>query len=239
MKTDILTYLVLPTSMQNNHQWADGSYDRVTANTTTNPGKWERIKNKQGWPWDIKLYDDQFVYDWITEQDWTSPRDYKKFVQNHTGLDGKTLQDGVKMFPRFIDDNGPVFPSYAIPELSTILTPKAQSTYRIFTNCVWNNKPNDVGIIEHLLYGPIGIDHGGNVGFVPTLIHQYYWDGITEADGEVNYAQLEENWYAKGFGWVRWTLYGERNGEWVQQNQTIHNQLVGCTSVPPVQFPCF
>lgn len=224
---DILSFVCLPQATTLTSSWSDGSYDSIDQ-----AGKWYRVKNKQGWPWDIKLYDDHFVYDWITEQNWTSPRDYKKFVGNHPDATGKP-SDGVKMFPRFVTLAGAVSPSWVPPVISQIVTPSAQTTFRIFTNCKWDNVTHNLGDIEHTLLGPVGFDHGGNVGYVPTLVHQYKWNGKAGV-----YGVMEENLYALNFGWVRWTLYNAQAGTWQQANQSIHNQLVP-TAPASIQFPCF
>lgn len=42
------------------------------------------VKNPQGYPWDINLYDSKYIYQWITEVTWTDPYQYKKF-NNGTG----------------------------------------------------------------------------------------------------------------------------------------------------------
>src|SRR3984885_13378608 len=52
------------------------------------------VKNPQGNPWDVNLYDSNYIYQWVTELDswkgvnhWNDPRSCKKFnngSQNHT-----------------------------------------------------------------------------------------------------------------------------------------------------------
>src|SRR6266540_594024 len=50
--------------------------------TVMAPGKFYWIKGALGYPWDIQLYDSNYVYLWITELSWTVPQSYKKFTNN-------------------------------------------------------------------------------------------------------------------------------------------------------------
>src|SRR3954471_18265560 len=36
-------------------------------------------KTGQGYPWDIQLYDDKYIYLWVTELNWQDPSTYKVF----------------------------------------------------------------------------------------------------------------------------------------------------------------
>jgi hypothetical protein len=42
------------------------------------------VKNYKGYPWDINLYDSNYIYQWITEVTWSDPYQYKKF-NNESG----------------------------------------------------------------------------------------------------------------------------------------------------------
>ena len=52
------------------------------------------VKNAKGYPWDVKKYDANFIYDTITEVNWTDPHAFKK----HIGPNGK----GYPLTPRFV-----------------------------------------------------------------------------------------------------------------------------------------
>jgi len=42
-------------------------------------------KTAGGYPWDIQLYDNDFVYLWMTELNWQNPRTYKVFNSPRLG----------------------------------------------------------------------------------------------------------------------------------------------------------
>src|SRR5436853_4139562 len=87
---DVLNYVVLADQAKGlSFSRQTGGWEATAFDVLTST-KWTRVKNSQGWPWDRKLYDTH-VYDWITEQDWLSSRDYKKNVQNHLVLEGNRL----------------------------------------------------------------------------------------------------------------------------------------------------
>jgi hypothetical protein len=52
------------------------------------------VKKAQAYPWDVKKYDANLIYDWITEVSWTDPNNYKK----HIGSNGM----GYPLTPRFV-----------------------------------------------------------------------------------------------------------------------------------------
>jgi hypothetical protein len=229
MKIDILSFVALadqsaglPFSRQTHS--LGGAFDIVTPiDPVSRYGQWKHVKNVQGWPWDLKLYDEHYIYDWITEKDWTSgPRAFKKFIQNHLSFTGQ-LQDGVIMLPRFADSLSAGFNSTTIAD---------QTTYATFENCLQVGPAISLGTISHHLRGPFLIDHAGDVGPQPTYIHQYYWknNGVPT---------LEENYYALHYGWVAWKLQtlNQKTGLYETVQTTISNKLVAGT--PQIVFPCF
>jgi hypothetical protein len=230
---DVLRFLVMPDESANasccRQYNAKGEYkgdasDIITAVDDSGYGQWKHIKNPQGWPWDLKLYDQNFVYDWITEgaDGWSAdpdigPKSYKKFIQNHG--DG---EDGLPMFPRYIDSVSNHFVIKIPPELTK---------YATFSNCKQVGEPVSLGAITQVLNGPFQINHGGDVGTVATLIHQYFW---TDGDTPV----LEENYYALDFGWVAWKLQRKTGGFYQITNETIETLVFSVDEVKVV-FPCF
>lgn len=199
-----------------------GAYDVFQAQDGSGFGKRYRLKTPAGDTWDISLFDEKFIYDWITEVGFGTPRDYKKFIQNHKDGNDPLLKDGVKMFDRFIAED--------INQLR-YFTPKSQTVFRIFKNCQWDGVKHDVGDILHTLSGPFYIDHGEDVGKVLTMKHRYFWNG---ANGK--YQFCEENDYGLGMGWIRWMLINMVTGK--ISNESLHNKIFNGGS-PAVNFPCF
>ena len=234
-KIDVLGFLAMPDesaglAYSRQHYSLGNALDIITPIDSSGYGQWKHIKNPRGWPWDLKLYDNNYIYDWITEgpHGWSDdpaigPKSFKKFVQNHMSPQG-AMADGLIMFPRFIDTLSNSFERSTRP---------AQNQYIIFENCLATSPAQSLGPITQRLAGPYLLNHGGDVGEQPTLIHQYEWsdNGIPAR---------EENYYALNWGWVTWkqqtlnlkTLFYET------VNQTIANQVSPVAEVKVV-FPCF
>jgi len=56
------------------------------------PGKFYWVKGSKGYPWDIQLYDDKFIYLWITEYAWNTPTTFKEIQQQHKHAACATLR---------------------------------------------------------------------------------------------------------------------------------------------------
>lgn len=244
MKIDIAqTYLVMADASAgltfNREANSVGAWDVLTPADANGFSHWNRIKSKDaaglGYPWDLKIYDENYVYDWITEFGGAgapppSSRSFKQFVNNHLSPDGKTYVNGLPMFPRYID---------SAQNFIQTLTPKAHSTYRMYTNCIWDNVIHDLGDVLQTLSGPFMIDHGGSIGLQPTLVHEYMYNGSNGV-----YKSKEENYFALNYGWVRWVCLAlDSNGIFrictpVSSNLTVHNTIYS-GAPPAVDFPCF
>ena len=238
LKIDVLLFLALADQSlglgfsRQTHSLSN-TFDIVTLPDASGYGQWKHVKNIQGWPWDLKLYDDQFVYDWVTEgaNGWSTdpnigPKSFKKFVGNHTGPNGQPA-DGMIMFNRFIDTQNNTY--------NLVIQP-AQTMYAIFEGCVEQGAAQSLGQVTQRLRGPFLIDHGGDVGPQPTLIHQYYW--VNKVNG-VSVPTLEENYYALNYGWVAWKLQtlNSKTNMYETVKSTICCYLA--TAMPKIVFPCF
>ena len=86
---DVLSASVLDPELVGQHYHMQGSLNgtQTAYKFTTwiqNENKVYYVKNPQGYPWDVNLYDSNYIYQWITEVTWTDPYQYKKF-NNGTG----------------------------------------------------------------------------------------------------------------------------------------------------------
>lgn len=122
-------------------------------------------KSQQGWPWDIKSYDSNWIYDWITEMDWTSPSDYKA----NSPL--------MAMVPRYWNgDNKWSHSDGSIP-------------VGFFQNCV--KVKSGANTVSFSMTGPFSYDFGGNVGTLMTIRVNYQW---SPTDLEQLYLTQEHGW---------------------------------------------
>src|SRR5258708_15354226 len=53
--------------------------------TSVTPSRFYWTKTGSGYPWDIQLYDQKYVYLWVTELDWQNPRSFKAFNSSTLG----------------------------------------------------------------------------------------------------------------------------------------------------------
>lgn len=107
-------------------------------------------KTNNGFPWDVKEYDNAYIYDTATELDWTSPKDYKA--------------NGWPMCPR-IWDGDPSWYYY-----------QASAPWKGFQNCKQVSS-GDVGPVLYSLQGPYLQDFGGDIGVQETILLTYLWGG--------------------------------------------------------------
>lgn len=195
---------------------------RTTAHVagTANPlytnfgnGKFYWTKGANGSPWDIQLYDNSYIYLWITESDWTNPQTFKKFAHNtNMPLVRRCAKGG--------------YPG------STILVP--DTLYQTYTDCTHYTTSNlRLGINQ--VWGPYTITLGGALpANLPVMIASYRYNC------DSNYANCgdkEEYYLAQRYGLVQWVHYGLVSGVYKFRQRTIFNQLVKGTTTP--YFPCF
>jgi hypothetical protein len=202
----------------------NGAFDAVwPIDPKSGFGKVWRIKGPKGYPWDVMLYDEEYVYDHITELDWNDAKSYKKFVGNFTNNSGKVV-DGIPRFPRYITDGLPTEP---------LVCPV--SNFRLHYNCKWDGKSNGVGKVRNQLFGPVPIDHMGDIGVQDTYICIYNWNGVAST-----YQDEEVYWYVPNFGLARWThakLNASTGMYELDKPESIHNNIFA-GGTPPVYFPC-
>src|SRR5450755_2340395 len=73
---DMLAWMTMQSDMGVDHHMA-GTANPLYTSVTADRFYW--TKTAGGYPWDIQLYDKNYVYLWVTEMDWHNPRTYKAF----------------------------------------------------------------------------------------------------------------------------------------------------------------
>src|SRR5690349_19442351 len=76
---DMLDWMTLDSNLSGNYHMA-GNANPLYTNTM--PGKFYWTKGANGSPWDIQLYDNNYIYLWITELSWNNAQTFKKFAGN-------------------------------------------------------------------------------------------------------------------------------------------------------------
>lgn len=183
--------------------------------TVRESDKFYWVKGGLGYPWDIQLYDSDYVYLCITELSWTVPQSYKKFTYNK---------------------NLPLVPRCAIADNPGSTIKVANTSYDLHTNCAQSCSVT-LGLQNAInqVYGPYYRSFGGNLpGNLKTLIISYRYNC------DVNYQKCfdkEEFYLTQRYGLVQWVHYVLANGSYAQLQKTIFNKLVPGVVAP--DFPCF
>jgi hypothetical protein len=165
-------------------------------------------KTPHGFPWDLKSYDQKFIYDWATELDWTNPKDFK-------------MQSApVPMCPRFWDGNPTTYQfSQHMP-------------YNEYRNCV-KGTAGDVGPAYFTIQPSFPMDFGGDVGVTNTILLTYYWGDRKHR--EQLFLTLTAGWVRWSHA-VLTQLPGSAYSDYVIDSSVIHNKIVLGQVAP--QFPC-
>jgi hypothetical protein len=158
---------------------------------------------------DMNTFDENLVYQKLTELDWVSG-DFKSFVG-----------PGIPWCPR-----------YWTPGASNLPIVTQNSNYVTVKGGTPTPGTANVGTVITQLSGPYPITDplaafGGDIGTLPYVKITYQWGfGAT----------LETFYYAKPYGWVKWTTSNLVAGAYVIQKTSLFNQIVA-GGYGPVNFP--
>jgi hypothetical protein len=211
---DVLTYMIPDAifSLENHLESSQPGVNPVYCLLT--PGMFWYIKGAAGWPWDGNRYDDQYVYQNVTEADWTDPHNFKAFQSKSW----PHAHGGIVWSPRYIADVG---------EMPSLPIVTGDSSYAVYSNCTAGPTQDLGGPVSTQIEGPFkSVLFGGDLGKLDVLVQSYYW-GQT----------LEVNWYARGYGLVEWQSWVQTGGLYVKQ-QTAQFNLIKPGGTPALVFPC-
>ena len=166
-------------------------------------------KGANGYPWDVKTFDQNFVYDRSTELTWTDPQTFKRFNVD------------LPMSPRCVA-KGAASPVIQIPA--------ANSSYSFYSACT-AYKTAGLKSVLNQISAPAQVKAGGNIGKVKTRLFTYQYNCDTNYG---NCSDKEVFSLGSGVGLYDWKHY--QNGQWVfAQESAINNKDVGQTTP---YFPC-
>lgn len=209
---DMLDWMTMDADLRTTYH-LEGSSNPVY--TVMQPGKFYWIKGGLGYPWDIQLYDNNYIYLWITELSWTVPESYKKFTDN----------TNLPLVPRCATAGSPG---------STILL--SNTNYDLHTNCAQTCSVT-LGLQTTIneVWGPYNISLGGSLpDNLQTLIISYRYNCD---DNYQNCIDKEEYYVNQRYGLVQWVHSILANGTYAQVRKTVLNTMVVGVVTP--YFPCF
>jgi hypothetical protein len=207
---DMLDWMTLDSGIRGSYYLA-GSANPLYTNM--GPGKFYWTKGANGTPWDIQLFDSNYIYLWITELNWNDPHTFKKFTNN---------------------TNEPLVPRCAKAGFpgSTVYVPN--TSYQTYSDCS-HYKTQNLGTGVNQVWGPYSISLGGNLpSSLKVLVASYRYNCNS---GYGNCGDKEEYYLSQKYGLVQWVHYSLVTGKYAMKQKTIFNQLKSGVTSP--SFPCF
>src|ERR1700745_450953 len=177
------------------------------------------IKGLSGYPWDVNYFDNNQIYQWAKEHNWSDPTSYKAF------------NIAMRWSPRCV--NMPPAGTYGT-KLATIKVPS--SPYTIYESSCMASSTKNLGYVINEIWGPTPMSLGGSLSanaLTLTLSYRY------SCNSSYDSCQYKETFdFQRPYGLVQWTYYVLQNGQYVQQNKTVFNQKVSGGSPVP-DHPCW
>jgi hypothetical protein len=163
-------------------------------------------KSVNGYPWDVKSFDTQYVYDRTTEWNWNDPQSFKRFDQ-----DLPITQRCVR-----VGKAG-----------SSIKVTSASTSYGFYQSCT-KYQSGGLGYAYNTLAAPKLIQTAGNMGQVSTRLFKYHY-GCDSTYANCQYMEVFSLGYQIGL--YDWKYYTAQNGKWIlQQESSINTFDVGQTT---------
>ncbi|MGC2198511.1 MAG: hypothetical protein WA628_27830 [Terriglobales bacterium] len=208
---DMLSWMTMSPTLSSDHHMAGTANPLYTKKTST---RMYWTKAASGYPWDIQLFDQNYIYLWVTELDWMNPRSFKAF---HS--------------PRLGKFNLPLVPRYAKGGFPGSSVKISDSSYEIHSDCNTFVTKN-LGHVINEVWGPYKESLGGQLpSNLPTLVISYRYSCDANY---ANCANKEEFHVAKPYGLVKWqhqSLGG--NGTYnPPDNVTYFNHVVSGQTSP-------
>lgn len=190
------------------------------------PDRFFWTKTGQGYPWDIQLYDNNYIYLWVTELDWTNLRTYKLFHSSNPQLGNYNLP----LAPRFVTGTA----DGSAGKLASIKVP--DTTYEMHSDC----NTYTVHTLKYAInevWGPYTESLGGQLpDNLQTLVisYRYNCNSTYSACGD-----KEEFHVAKPYGLVKWQHQRlQSDGTYASPDNVTYLNRVVAGQVQPVTA-CF
>ena len=163
-------------------------------------GYWFWLKSAAAHGFDVKAFDQKYIYIRSTELTWTDNTTFKRFVHD--------LPISARC----------VAPNMAGPEI-----PVADTSFQYFSSCS-AYKSSQLGTALNDLDAPVVMDAGGNIGQIPTRVLHYRYNCDSTYQ---NCGDEEQFFLGSGYGLWQWKHY--QNGTLVK-SAVMNNIASGTTS---------
>jgi hypothetical protein len=178
----------------------------------TKSGTFIWTKTPSGYPWDVRTFDGDYIYDRATELLWTDPTSFKRFTQD------------MPIAPRCVSTRSGG---------DTIKTKQKSSGYSFYSNCAVT-KTADLGYVTNTVSAPVNVNTGGNLGTVKTRTLTYTY-ACNSKYSQCGYMEVFSLGYNVGL--YDWKYYTAQNGQWVLVQDSVINNFNLGQSVPMFSCP--
>lgn len=214
----MLNYFVMGYPDRVDHYMGPGNanpiYSSITPelqNSFAQQGYFVWTKGASGYPWDVKTFDANYIYDRSTELNWSDPTSFKRF---NTDL---------PMSPRCVSTK---------KGTTNIKVPASGSEYSFYSNCT-TYKTAGLNYVLNSITKASFVNAGGNVGQVKTRQFQYRYGCDSSYS---NCSDMEVFSLGYQIGLYDWKHYVTQNGSWVLQQESVINNLSSGQTTP--DLPC-
>jgi hypothetical protein len=169
------------------------------------------MKSSSGHPWDVKIFDGNYVYDRTTELHWNDATTFKRFATD------------MKISPRCIPLNKA---GKAIP------VPVSGTDYKSYKNCK-SFKLQNLDYALNTVSAPVLVKNVGNVGTVSTRKFDYQYGCDSNYS---NCSDMEVFSLGLGIGLYDWKHYRNQSGKWKLARQSLIDEFKEGEATP--YLPC-
>jgi hypothetical protein len=203
-QTDVMQYFAMPKGKRE-VQFMNGNPNPIYTEVFPDQdfavgGYWFWLKSAKAHGFDVKAFDQNYVYTRSTELIWNDNTTFKRFVHD------------LPIAARCVGANT------AGPEIQV-----ADTTFQYFSSCA-PYKSSRLGTARNDLDAPVVMDTGGNIGRVPTRILHYRYNCDVAYQDCVDEEQF---FLAMGYGLWQWKHY--QNGG-LAKSATMNNITTGFAS---------
>jgi hypothetical protein len=215
---DMLNYFIMGYPNRVDHYMGPGNANPIYS--SINPdlqadfaaqGYFVWVKGANGYPWDIKSFDANYIYDRSTELTWTDPTSFKRFNKD------------LPMSPRCVSlKRG----------MTHIKIPLSDSSYSFYSNCAPYKTANLKYVLNAITKSSV-VTAGGNLGQILTRQFQYQYGCDSNYS---NCTDMEVFSLGYQIGLYDWQHYITQNGSWVLQQESVINNFSAGQTTP--DLPC-
>lgn len=215
---DMMNYFVMGYPNRLNSYMGPGNANPIYTNITPDlgssfatTGQFEWTKSSVGFPWDIKTFDSNYIYDRTTELSWTDPTAFKRF---NTDLPMSRRCVPVKRAG------------------GSIKVAAGNTTYTLYANCL-PTVSQPLGYVVNTISPPTFVNLGAKLGSVKTRYFSYRYSCNSNYE---NCAYQEVFSLGSGVGLYDWKYYVNQNGTMVLKQESVINQFDSGAATP--YLPC-